>query len=134
MNIVVERLCYHPKGVLGRFHIKDQEFYTIERAWVNNEPYISCIPEGNYIALPYSSEKYPDTFEVMEVPNRTKILFCHKGNYPHNVQGCFALGLSVWDDRIAVQSSKAAMEKFRELTKGVEEIQLSVGSYFPEYP
>jgi hypothetical protein len=42
--------------------------------------------------------------------------------------------LSVWDDRIAVQSSKAAMEKFRELTKGVEEIQLSVGSYFPEYP
>ena len=134
MNIILERLCYHPKGTLGKFTLDQYELYTIERPWQNNEPYESCIPEGNYICEPYSSKKYPDTFEVMDVPGRTKILFCHIGNFPDDVQGCFALGMSVMGDRVAVSNSAIAMKKFRELTKGVKQIDLTVASYYPEYP
>jgi hypothetical protein len=134
MNILVERICYHPEGVLGKFLLGAHELYTVERPWINNEPYVSCIPEGEYLALPYSSEKYPDTFELQNVPGRTKILFCHIGNYPKNVQGCFALGTDVWDDRIAVKNSGSAIKIFKELTKDEETLNVSVVNYSPEYP
>ena len=134
MDIELERFCYHPEGVLGKFILGESVVYTIERPWLNNVPYLSCIPEGEYKALPYSSEKYPDTYEVKDVPGRSKILFCHIGNFPEDVQGCFALGRELWDDRIAVRDSGSAMRRFRELLEGVEQINLTIKSFKPTIP
>ena len=79
---------YKSEGVFSKYYDFDAPdgFDTIE--WI--------------AALPYSSERFPDTFEVQDVPGRSLILFCHVGNFAKNVQGCFALGLRPMGDRVAV--------------------------------
>lgn len=53
--------------------------YTLERPWKDNASNVSCIPSGIYTCRPYSSPKYPDVYEVTNVPKRDHILF-HSGN------------------------------------------------------
>ncbi len=126
LELTVTRFAYHPLGTMGFFHLNGKRLWTIERPWINNAPNISCIPEGIYTAFPYSSERFPDTFEVQDVPGRSLILFCHVGNFAKNVQGCFALGLRPMGDRVAVASSRDAMEIFRAETADVDQIALTV--------
>ncbi len=56
----------------------------------------SCIPEGIYICKKYSSEKYPDTWEITGVPGRKAILF-HTANYVSQLKGCIAICNQVLD-------------------------------------
>jgi hypothetical protein len=73
---------------------------TLERPWANNQKGVSCIPAGKYSALRcraspdynYSnSPKFGDTFQVMNVPGRSNILF-HKGNLFSDSHGCILIG------------------------------------------
>ena len=64
---------------------------TLERPWLGNESGMSCIPEGDYLCKKYDSTRFINTFQVMDVPKRSKILF-HKGNYVHDSTGCILLG------------------------------------------
>ena len=60
---------------------------TLERPWVNNEKNISCIPTGEYFCKKTVSLRYGETYEVMNVPDRSGILF-HIGNLVDNTRGC----------------------------------------------
>ena len=64
---------------------------TIELPWINNEPFISCIPKGRYLCKKYSSAKYHDVWEVVNVPNKSKILI-HIANIVDDVKGCIGPG------------------------------------------
>ena len=66
---------------------------TLEPPWKNNKPSISSIPTGLYRCARYGSKQYENTFQIMEVPNRTNILF-HAGNTVLNTSGCILLGSS----------------------------------------
>jgi len=66
---------------------------TLEREWKNNARNISCIPAGFYFCSRYSSERYPDTFQVLDVTNRSGILF-HAGNTEDDSAGCILVGES----------------------------------------
>jgi hypothetical protein len=121
-------------GTLGRLLIDDDhELFTIERPWLNNEAFKSCIPQGAYQCHRYSSAKYPDTFEVGGVPGRSKILF-HVANYPRNVQGCIGLGMDLMGDRCAVSRSRDAVAEFDRLMSDVNQFELLVTQFRPEYP
>ena len=48
------------------------------------------IPPGRYLCQRYHSKKY-NTYEICEVPGRTKILF-HAGNTMDDTTGCVLLG------------------------------------------
>ena len=51
-NIVkLERFAYTPMGTFGRLKVGDFEFFTVERPWVDNEPFKSCVLEGEYELL-----------------------------------------------------------------------------------
>jgi len=39
--------------------------YTVERPWLNNTPFKSCIPAGNYILEMHASEKYPGCYAMV---------------------------------------------------------------------
>lgn len=65
--------------------------YTLELAWNNNDPETSCIPTGIYTCIPHDSPKFPDTWEVSEVPGRSAILI-HNGNTQGNTHGCILVG------------------------------------------
>ncbi len=134
MRIRLSRFAYTEFGTLGRLTVDDDNvFYTIEKPWLNNEPFQSCIPQGHYPCMRYSSAKYPDTFEVCNVPDRSQILF-HVANWSDDVQGCIGLGLRMMSERYGVAHSRSAMQRFMQLMRDQDYFELIVAQYKPVYP
>lgn len=106
-------------GELTIYKDEEPEFVcmTLEPTWANNERNISCIPAGTYNVVPYSSEKYPGTYEVQDVPGRSKILI-HKGNFFHNTKGCILVGENIVDLNkdgvIDITNSKVTLRHMKE--------------------
>ena len=79
-------------GVFGDLVTPDGEHYaTVERPWLGNKPFVSCIPQGRYICEPrrYHGGGY-DAIGITSVENRTHILM-HIANFPSDVQGCIGI-------------------------------------------
>jgi hypothetical protein len=133
MRLRLERYAYTPAGTLGRLFVGDTVLATVERPWLGNRPFESCIPQGHYRCERYSSVRFPDTWQIVAVPERTFILF-HVANYPADVEGCVGLGMSQMGDRVAVSNSRKAVEMFRKLTSGYKHLDILISQYMPEYP
>lgn len=86
----------------------------LENPWLNNQQNISCIPKGTYIVEKYSSEKYPDVWEIKNVANRTYILI-HAGNFLKDTQGCVLVGQSFkqYKDSFMVTNSAKTLNFLR---------------------
>ena len=79
-------------GTFGVLKINKKVFcVTLEPPDLENQQSVSSIPVQQYICRRYSSAKYPDTFQVTNIPGRTKVVF-HSGNIVDNTQGCILLG------------------------------------------
>ena len=91
--VKIERFAYLEKGTVGKITVDDWSCYTIERPWLDNKSNISCIPEGTYKCEPFNGTKFKDVVQIMDVPNRSFILF-HVANYPGDIEGCIGVGNS----------------------------------------
>lgn len=118
--MILERTHFGATCVMGRLYFGGDSVFTIERPWLQNKPWESCIPDGEYALNAYSSAKYPNVWQVGSVPGRTHILI-HAANYADQLAGCIAPGLSStirepWDDDrgCAVWSSRKACERVFE--------------------
>lgn len=129
--ITLERFAYGPSATLGRLILDSTILYTIERPWLDNTPFQSCIPEGTYPVRKYSSQKYPDVWEICDVPERSHILI-HAANYAKDVQGCIGVGMELASNAWWVKSSRNAIKILR--MKLPDEFDLNVTHYIPEYP
>ena len=91
-------------GVLvwGQFKL-----YTVERPWLDNKPFESCIPTGTYDLEWITRPSGKPAIQVMDVPGRTHILL-HPGNDVQDVVGCIAPGMLPYQD--GVYQSRKAME------------------------
>lgn len=130
MTIVkLARFCYEGReGVFGRLSVKGFECYTVERPWVSNTPFISCIPVGVYeLGRTMFNKGGYESFEVLKVPERSAIKF-HRANIATDVQGCIGVGLRLgtlkW--RWAVEDSGVAYEAFMDHLEGIESAILSI--------
>lgn len=132
-HVILERFCYCEQGTFGRLYLPELSVLTVERPWLQNQPFLSCIPEGDYQLRP--SRFYRggyDTWEVLEVPNRTRILV-HRGNRAHDVQGCIAVGMTLgcvggaW----AVLDSRTAFAAFMRAMGDGEAARLTLRSVAP---
>ncbi len=121
------RHSYHPYATMGYFQGDGVSLHSIERPWKENKAFESCIPEGVYICKPYSSQKYPNVWELDSVENRTKILI-HVANYARDVQGCIGLGLGISSSGLMVTSSRLAIDKLRSI-QGGREFELTIRSF-----
>jgi hypothetical protein len=91
----LQRVCGSDKGTFGVL-IKDEMTplcVTCELPWKDNQKKISCIPAGTYKCEPYTSAKYPNVWQVTNVPNRDAILI-HAGNTIKDIEGCILVGQS----------------------------------------
>jgi len=111
------RLETSEAGTFGVLKIDKRIFcVTLEPPAEQNQSNISSIPTGQYTVRPYSSSKYPEVYQVMDVPKRTSILF-HKGNTVDHTAGCIILGQTIGklkDDR-AVLNSGGTFDAFQKL-------------------
>lgn len=130
--MILERFYHGADCVVGRLLFGGRQVYTIERPWLLNKPFESCIPEGDYALNPYSSKKYPHVWQIADVPGRTHILF-HAANYAYQLAGCIAPGTAFRisapsEDReaSAVWSSAKACREVFEYLASVDRPRLSV--------
>lgn len=104
---------------------------TLERPWVNNEQSLSCIPAGRYRCRRIRSPKFGDTFEIMNVPNRTHVLF-HWGNLLEDTEGCILVGeeFSGTYDKPMIVASKRGFLELMQITDGEQEFDLNIVESF----
>lgn len=114
-EISLDRFAYHPVGTLGVIRLDGKTFWTVERPWLDNTAFKSCIPEGSYVMTRRVSPKFGETWHIKDVVDRSHILI-HAGNYPHDFHGCIGLGTGLIEDRVAVSNSRVAVNRFEELT------------------
>lgn len=104
------------------------ELITLELPKNLNIQDISCIPEGKYVCRRRKSEiVLGETFQVMNVPERTAILF-HPGNSIADTKGCILLGSEIGfvNGNYGIMESKKAFNKFMSLLKGENEFDLII--------
>ena len=85
---------------------------TLELPYIDNKNNVSCIPENNYNVVPYSSAKFPNTYQVTNVVGRDKILI-HKGNTKANTEGCILVG--AYSKSGLIISSKDTLAKLKKV-------------------
>ncbi|WP_445722277.1 DUF5675 family protein [Flavobacterium sp.] len=82
---------YFPDGTNGKLECEGKLIaYTIELPWKNNEKRVSCTPEGRYFIRKRYSDKFKWHLEVMNVSNRSFILFHPANNALKELNGCIA--------------------------------------------
>ena len=72
------------------------ECKTLELPWLDNHPFISCIPAGEYWIKRRWSPKLGNHLKVLDVPDRTDILI-HSLNFYTQTQGCIGVGKRLVD-------------------------------------
>lgn len=90
MVLILTR-TYFPDGTNGKLEC-DGKFIcnTIELPWKNNETKVSCIPEGEYFIKKRYSNKFQWHLEIIDVENRSLILFHPANNVLRELKGCIA--------------------------------------------
>lgn len=135
MILSLERFAYLDSATLGILTAGDLKLATIERPWLPNKEgpggtlSKSCIPDGAYRVRPHTSERFPNTYAIVNEAlgvyyqtrppaqrwGRTAILI-HVGNFVTDVIGCVAVGLQ-HGGTSAVTNSRTAMDQLRAILK-----------------
>lgn len=105
--MVLERFAFLPDCTMGRLLFDGQEVFTIERPWLGNKPFESCIPDGHYTLKPFSGTRFKDVWELKHVPGRSAILI-HAANWAFQLHGCIAPGVD-WKVRQPSQDERSCM-------------------------
>ena len=88
----LRRFCYLPKGSLSELtHRGEHVCWILERPWLNNAPFDSCIPDGLYDVLPDEEGRYRGHPEIIGVSGRSEIII-HAANRVNEIEGCLAPG------------------------------------------
>lgn len=100
------RKIHTPDFTMGELHLETGlTLYTIERPWLDNQPFVSCIPDGAYQLEWDTTGRIKNVPRLRDVPGRTQINI-HSANTAGQLHGCIAPGLS-WEFGRVGQSRKA---------------------------
>ena len=131
MELILNR-TYLEDATLGHLVLPDGKvFHTIERPWLDNKQYVSCIPEGIYTVAPYDSHKFPDVWEIKDVKDRSLILI-HVANWAFELQGCIGVGVGATylnHNKVAqkaVTGSVRAMNELKDILDYPSEFKLRI--------
>ncbi len=131
MTLNLRRTKCLSTGVFGEILGEDwvHWYYTLEHAYPVGDGFLPKVPIGTYICQrgEHTLEHHPEpftTFQVMDVPGHTNILF-HVGNINPDSSGCILLGLES-DEKYRVSSSYAAWNEFMTRLNGLETFTLNV--------
>ncbi|TFH42261.1 MAG: hypothetical protein E4H01_13745 [Lysobacterales bacterium] len=124
-------------GTSGTFEIEGATYFSMEQPDLGNTPYKSCVPQGDYNLIPWTSPKYGEVYimvnedlNVYKFENspgrpdngRFLCLFVHKGNYPRNFQGCVGAGRAYLEEQDMITATASTCKEV--IKKVIEE-----GSY-----
>ncbi|WP_338378896.1 DUF5675 family protein [uncultured Flavobacterium sp.] len=106
---------YFPEGTNGTLMCEGKLVcHTIGLPWKRNEKRVSCIPEGRYFIRKRYSQKFKWHLEVVDVKNRSYILFHPANNALQELNGCIAPVTKLSGPGLGLMSRKA-FEKLKTL-------------------
>lgn len=114
----LKRVSMSEKATRGVLIDPEGEPYcvTLENPWKNNDPMISCIPEGEYTVIWEYSPKYDRyMYTFQNVQGRFGIRV-HSGNYESHTKGCPLLGQTYFmnDDIPGIGNSRDTVKAFEK--------------------
>lgn len=123
---------YFPDGTNGILECEGKLIcLTIELPWKNNETKVSCIPEGKYFIKKRYSKKFQWHLEVLDVKNRSLILFHPANNALVELKGCIAPVTKFSGPGLGLMSRKA-FSKLKNLVNPIldknESVELIIKS------
>ena len=99
---------YFPDGTNGKLEFEGQFICNpIELPWKQNETKVSCIPEGKYFISKRYSKQFQWHLEIVDVKNRSLILFHPANNAQQELQGCIAPVTKLSGPGLGLMSRKA---------------------------
>ena len=99
---------YFPEGTNGKLECEGKLICkTIELPWKMNETKVSCIPEGKYFIKKRYSNKFQWHLEIINVKNRSLILFHPANNALQELNGCIAPVTKLSGPGLGLMSRKA---------------------------
>lgn len=115
---------YFPDGTNGKLECEGKVICnTIELPWMNNETKVSCIPEGKYFIRKRFSIKFKWHLEIIEVKNRSLILFHPANNALKELNGCIAPVTKISGAGLGLMSRKAFTKLKTIVYKALDEKQ-----------
>ena len=131
MVLILSR-TYFPEGTNGILECEGKFICnTIELPWKKNETKVSCITEGKYFIRKRYSKKFQWHLEVLNVKNRSLILFHPANNALSELNGCIAPVTKLSGPGLGLMSRKA-FAKLKDLVykalDGRESVELIVQS------
>lgn len=138
MLVTLTRFCYsEDMGTFGFMEVGGVRTFVGERPWKDNEPRVSCIPEGVYKVQAHNSPKFGRCW-ILEggtvghhSGERTHILF-HAGNVPtEDSLGCLlpGLGLGAINGKWAVTGSKLALARMKDHFPAAWDLHITSAPY-----
>jgi hypothetical protein len=123
---------YFPEGTNGILEYEGKLICkTIELPWKNNETKVSCIPEGKYFIRKRYSKKFQWHLEILDVKNRSLILFHPANNALQELNGCIAPVTKLSGPGLGLMSRKAftkLKDLFYKALESKESVELIVQS------
>jgi hypothetical protein len=115
---------YFPDGTNGKLECEGKLIcLTIELPWKNNETKVSCITEGKYFIKKRYSKKFQWHLEVLDVENRSLILFHSANNALQELNGCIAPVTKFSGPGLGLQSQNAFAKLKKILFKVLDQNQ-----------
>jgi hypothetical protein len=124
-SVIVTRDITSKQGTFSSIGVSSEDgrfkmFNGVEKPWRDNKPFESCIPSGQYIGIPWVSEKFGDVYAIVGgtvslYKGRAERYAClfHVGNYEKDVTGCIGVGSSMGENMVL--RSRIAMDAFRDI-------------------
>ena len=142
MSANINRYAHCPWGVYGHLTVPNWHFecHTVEKPWLDNKPFKSCVPAGNYTCIRRDSffkkgAKYVliahdlDVYEHFHEVNGKGRYACliHVANKPSDVAGCIGLGTAqaFIGGEWAVGKSTATVEQFNALMPDTFDLEIT---------
>ena len=134
--MILRRFRSDEDGTFGTLEVDNHVFFTVERPWKDNKPFVSCIPEGDYILVPHQSNKYGHVLAMInhqigvthqKEPDSTRYAcLIHTANYPKDVEGCIGLGDNYIADKNMVTNSRQSIIDFYNIVSPEQVHQLKI--------
>ncbi len=119
MRFPLRRFYQDERQTLGTLTVGAVTLFTIERPWLENQPNVSCIPDGDYRITIVSVEgDRRIRLEGPGIPDERTLINIEVANYARELEGCIAVadGIILTDlpdgPYYSLWESKAAYSRF----------------------
>jgi len=122
-------------GTFSKIQIGVRSFATVEQPWRDNKPFESCVPNGTYDLVPFSSKKFGEVFALVgDTVSKYKsekaryACLIHQANWSRDVQGCIGIGQNITyiNGLLAVNNSKFSLQELFRLMAEADDYTLTI--------